>query len=233
MSGAVIPRGRERKIQKKYEKTCEKPRGLERGERERKARRSAGDRRGSTRRPRRTAEKDPRRRDDHPRRRVMSQIGSVAPGGVPASGPNPAAAVSAAGASNANPFASLTSGDEFLQLLVAQLQHQDPMNPMSPTSLMAQTAQLAMVQDLQQVESEMTTVQSTLSTLDAAGLVGRTVTATSASGTQVSGVVSGVRVSASGVDLEVDGSLVPLSGLQSIAAGASSSAVSGDEAGTS
>lgn len=164
----------------------------------------------------------------------MSQIGSVVPASASAGALSPATAGSTAAASNANPFASLTNGDEFLQLLVAQLQHQDPMNPMSPTSLMAQTAQLAMVQDLQQVESEMAGVRSTLSTLDAAGLVGRTVTATSASGTQVSGVVSGVQLSSSGVDLEVDGTLVPLSGLQSIAltADTSPSATSGGAPGT-
>lgn len=43
--------------------------------------------------------------------------------------------------------------DEFLKLLVAQLEHQDPLNPMDNAEMIAQTAQFSQVEQLTKVVS--------------------------------------------------------------------------------
>ena len=74
---------------------------------------------------------------------------------------------------------------DFLQLLVAQLQNQDPMNPQSDTDMAAQMAQFT---SLQQSSS----MSSSLAMMQANSLVGSTVTLQVDSKTTASGVVSGV-----------------------------------------
>ncbi|MEE4112187.1 MAG: flagellar hook capping FlgD N-terminal domain-containing protein [Desulfobacteraceae bacterium] len=71
--------------------------------------------------------------------------------------------------------------DDFLTLLVAQLQHQDPLNPAESTEFTAQLAQFSSLEQLQNIESTLNgfeVYQSTLNNIQASGFIGKTVTAT-------------------------------------------------------
>ena len=50
--------------------------------------------------------------------------------------------------------------DQFLELLVAQLKHQDPLNPMQPDAFAAQLAQFSSVEQLTKLNSAFTALQS-------------------------------------------------------------------------
>jgi flagellar basal-body rod modification protein FlgD len=71
--------------------------------------------------------------------------------------------------------------DDFLTLLVAQLQHQDPLNPAESTEFTAQLAQFSSLEQLQNIESTLSgfeVYQSTLNNIQSSGFIGKTVTAT-------------------------------------------------------
>ena len=96
--------------------------------------------------------------------------------------------------------------DDFLKLLVGQLQHQDPLQPSDDTQFIGQMAQFS------QLEQESNTAKSTsemadqLSRAGALGLIGRTVTYTDADGASQTGTVSQVDVGSDGkATLTVDG----------------------------
>jgi flagellar basal-body rod modification protein FlgD len=55
--------------------------------------------------------------------------------------------------------------NEFLKLLVAQLQHQDPLNPMQGDQMAAQLAQFSSLEQLQQINSTLTDQQSSTGSL--------------------------------------------------------------------
>lgn len=75
--------------------------------------------------------------------------------------------------------------NDFLKLLVAQMQYQDPMNPQSDTQMAAQMAQFTALQQSSQMSSS-------LSMMQANSLVGSTVTVQVDSQTTASGVVQGM-----------------------------------------
>jgi flagellar basal-body rod modification protein FlgD len=85
----------------------------------------------------------------------------------------------------------LDNSQTFLQLLVAQLQNQDPDNPTDPTAFMTEIAQLTAVQSQTSLSSEEQVVA-------ADSMIGRSVTGEATDGTTVSGVVSSVLLSNSG-----------------------------------
>lgn len=71
--------------------------------------------------------------------------------------------------------------DDFLQLLVAQLQAQDPLNPMDSTGFTAQLAQFSSLEQLQNINEnldDMGTSQSIQTNSQAVGFIGRDITAT-------------------------------------------------------
>ena len=112
--------------------------------------------------------------------------------------------------------AGLLDPSTFLSLLVDELKYQNPLDPTSSSDFMSQIAQLSQVEQLQSVSSA--------SQMDeAAGLIGKTVTANDGSGGTISGVVSGVTNGTSGPLLNVGSATVSLSDVQQIAQGASSS----------
>jgi flagellar basal-body rod modification protein FlgD len=125
---------------------------------------------------------------------------------------------------SANPLQSLQNPNTFLNLLVAQLKYQDPLNPTSGTQFLSQTAQLTEVETMTQLQSEVgqevtsqqqevTSQQQQAST----SMIGQTISATLADGTTVSGVVQGVSLETSGGPmLNVNGTSVPLSDVQSV-----------------
>jgi len=70
--------------------------------------------------------------------------------------------------------------DDFLRLLVAQLQSQDPMNPMESTDFTAQLAQFSSLEQLQNINTSLGgigTSQSVLTNSQAVGFIGKTITA--------------------------------------------------------
>lgn len=96
--------------------------------------------------------------------------------------------------------------DDFLKLLVGQLQHQDPMQPSDDNQFIGQMAQFS------QLEQETNTAKSTndmagqLARSGALGLIGRTVTYLDASDAVQTGVVQQVDVGSDGkATLTVDG----------------------------
>ena len=71
--------------------------------------------------------------------------------------------------------------DDFLTLLVAQLQHQDPLNPSDSTEFTAQLAQFSSLEQLQNVNDTLANFevyQSTLNNIQSSSFIGKTVTAT-------------------------------------------------------
>ena len=95
---------------------------------------------------------------------------------------------------SSNQPASLTQGaggalgkDQFLQLLVAQMKNQDPLNPMDGTQMAAQLAQFSSVEQLQQINTTLasqgtgqTGLQQLLAENGALAAVGKNVVASAA-----------------------------------------------------
>jgi flagellar basal-body rod modification protein FlgD len=113
--------------------------------------------------------------------------------------------------------------DMFLQLLVAQLRYQDPMNPTDSTQLMAQNAQFTALEKMQDVADGVQQLLSAQMSFGAANMLGQKVSYLDANGAQQSGVASGVSFLASGPVLTIDGTDVPVTSVISV--GAASSAL--------
>ncbi|WP_370250541.1 flagellar hook capping FlgD N-terminal domain-containing protein [Nocardioides sp.] len=106
--------------------------------------------------------------------------------------------------------ASSADKDMFLQLLVAQLRYQDPMNPADTSEFLSQSAQFTSLEKMQDVADRTTVLIGTQMAFGASALVGQTVKYTLADGTDGAGTVKGVRFDAEGPVLDVDGVQVPM-----------------------
>jgi flagellar basal-body rod modification protein FlgD len=86
--------------------------------------------------------------------------------------------------------------DSFLQLLVAQLKSQDPLNPADPTQFVSQLATLSGLEQQIKQNDKLAQILTTMGIGEASGLLGRRVT--SADG-QVDGVVVAARSTTQGL----------------------------------
>ncbi len=71
------------------------------------------------------------------------------------------------------------SGEEFLMLLVAQLQYQDPMEPISNQEYVSQLTEISSLEELQKITSELKSQQANAQTqinAQSLGMIGREVT---------------------------------------------------------
>jgi flagellar basal-body rod modification protein FlgD len=95
--------------------------------------------------------------------------------------------------------------DDFLKLLVGQLQHQDPMQPSDDQQWIGQMAQFS---QLEQVTNTAATTQKIVDTLNTNGtlsLIGRTVTYLDEAGVAHTGPVQTVDMAGGTASLTVDG----------------------------
>lgn len=90
------------------------------------------------------------------------------------------------------------SENEFLQLLTAQLQNQDPTQPMDDTQSVAELAQFSSLQSQEQLTQSFQNFQNTFAVMQASSLIGKevTVNTTAAGGnsSSVTGTVAGVTI---------------------------------------
>lgn len=115
----------------------------------------------------------------------------------------------------------------FMQLLVAQLRYQDPMNPADTGEFLAQNAQFTALEKMQAVADQTAMMLGAQMAFGASSLVGRHVSFTGADGTEASGTVRGVRFEAGGPVLDVDGTDVPLVSVLTVTDGAAPASPAG------
>jgi flagellar basal-body rod modification protein FlgD len=108
--------------------------------------------------------------------------------------------------------------DMFLQLLVAQLRYQDPMNPTDSSQFMAQNAQFTALEKMQDVADGMDRLLSAQLSFGAAAMIGKQISWVDAGGASHSGVPSGVSFLATGPVLTVDGTDVPVADVTAVGA---------------
>ena len=104
---------------------------------------------------------------------------------------------------------SLSAADgqqQFLQLLVTQLQHQDPFEPMEQTDFLAQLGQFSSLEGIQQLNANFEDLLALEELSEGASLLGRTVVfADPETGEEQTETVESVRVEEGRVRLTADG----------------------------
>ncbi|MEA3402284.1 MAG: flagellar hook capping FlgD N-terminal domain-containing protein [Armatimonadota bacterium] len=88
----------------------------------------------------------------------------------------------------------LSSTQDFMTLLVAQLRAQDPLSPMDPTEFMSQLSQLQSVAELSTISSLLSELRATQMLSPALSLIGRTVQWYDATGALQSATVERVEL---------------------------------------
>jgi flagellar basal-body rod modification protein FlgD len=125
---------------------------------------------------------------------------------------------------------TMTTSD-FLNLLVTELQNQDPLDASDSSSFMQQMSTLEDVSAIGQMTAGVASLASLSESQSALALIGQTVTLQSGENA-ITGQVTGVQAGASGPELLVGGALYALSAVTSVGsatapAGASAAGTSG------
>ena len=100
--------------------------------------------------------------------------------------------------------------DEFMSILIAELQSQDPMEPMSNSDMAGQMAQIESLRASSELSEGFATLLRSQDVAAAGTLIGRRITGTNAAGEPVEGLVERVKIDRNSVNLVVDGFTVPI-----------------------
>ena len=112
------------------------------------------------------------------------------------------ATVAANGSASVSDNSQLSS-QAFLQLLVAQLQYQDPSKPVDTSSFMSETATLTQVQTMESNSKSATQLLQAQLAQNASTMVGHTVSYTDNSGKQATGLVTAATISSTPPTLRI------------------------------
>jgi flagellar basal-body rod modification protein FlgD len=106
-------------------------------------------------------------------------------------------------------FGSAADSDTFMQLLVARLQNQNPLQPVDDAEFVQQLTQFSMLDALNGMRGDFSTYLRGQDLLSSQQLLGKEVEAATETGA-VEGIVEGIQTSENGILLNVDGRLVEL-----------------------
>lgn len=100
----------------------------------------------------------------------------------------------AGSSSAANSDSSTIGKDQFLKILITQLQNQDPTAPMEDKEFIAQMAQFTSLEQLMNISDQLTAMNQSLGSVS--GLIGKEITWTgSDTGLETSGIVDSILIS--------------------------------------
>jgi flagellar basal-body rod modification protein FlgD len=106
--------------------------------------------------------------------------------------------------------------DDFLKLLVSQLQHQDPMNPMEDKDFMGQMAQFSSLEQITNLAQSMERMNTQSAMSQGVSLIGHKVSYTLADETTGTGTATAVSVQDGVVTVTVDGTQVALDAIREV-----------------
>ena len=84
--------------------------------------------------------------------------------------------------------------DEFLALMIAELQNQDPLDPMDNSEMVAQIGQIREIGATDQLTSTLTNLASSQDLVTASSLIGEQVTGLAEDGSPVDGIIDRITV---------------------------------------
>jgi len=105
--------------------------------------------------------------------------------------------------------------DAFLQLLMAQMKNQDPLNPTDSSQFMSQQAQFTQISELQKLNKSLA---SSNQIMQASSLIGKNVNLIDPNNTEntISGTVSEAKINPKGASVIVNGNEYPLDNILSV-----------------
>lgn len=111
--------------------------------------------------------------------------------------------------------------DAFLEILVAEMQYQDPLEPSSNTEWVSQMASFSQIETLNDISGTINAVKDSVSDTSAANLVGKRVILNqideiTGESSYVTGVVQSTQKESDGTYLSVNGYLYPINSLYSV-----------------
>ena len=106
--------------------------------------------------------------------------------------------------------------NDFLQLLVAQMQNQDPTNPVSSDQFLQEMASFTEVVDISQLQTLTQSLLSNEVATQGLGLLGKQVTAQTTAGAQVTGTVTELTMVQGQPMLTINGTQLPVSQVVSV-----------------
>lgn len=109
--------------------------------------------------------------------------------------------------------------DDFLKLFITELRYQNALNPLDDREMLAQMAQFTSLEQVQNMSAVVDELARAQRATQATALIGRTITATTEEGEELSGVVSAVTFADGEVLLVVDGKEIPLSQVTGVSQG--------------
>jgi flagellar basal-body rod modification protein FlgD len=122
--------------------------------------------------------------------------------------------------------------EDFIKMMITQLQNQDPMEPAKNQELLAQMSQIGQLQSATSLQESLKGMVTQNQIGSAAALIGKNVQGLDANDDPVNGLVTSVRVESDGVSLELDsGKRLPLTRVTSISPQSSAAAAPAPVAG--
>jgi flagellar basal-body rod modification protein FlgD len=113
--------------------------------------------------------------------------------------------------------------DQFLKLLITELQNQDPMNPMDNAQMLEQISQIRQIGSTTKLTDTLSGLASGQDLSMASGMIGKTVTALDVGGKNIKGVVERVSVQTDAIDannrkvqVHIGDSIVDISNIREI-----------------
>ncbi|HEY0009939.1 MAG TPA: flagellar hook capping FlgD N-terminal domain-containing protein [Tepidisphaeraceae bacterium] len=94
--------------------------------------------------------------------------------------------------------------EDFIQMMITQLQNQDPMEPAKNEQLLAQMSQISQLESSTQLQTSLKTLVAQNNLSSAGSMIGKSVKGKDAAGAEMSGIVTAVRVEAGNLHLELD-----------------------------
>jgi flagellar basal-body rod modification protein FlgD len=105
---------------------------------------------------------------------------------------------------------------DFINMLVAELQNQDPTQPVSNTQILQEVSQISNIETNQTLSTSLQSVLMGQNLATASGLLQKTVTATDTAGNSITGTVSSISVSNGTATLNIGNQTATLSNVTGI-----------------